>query len=344
MEQKNDTDRAVIETAEALLSEVPGAASPEHVARLPGGRNNRVYRVSAGNDRFLLKIYFRHEGDPRDRLGAEFGFLTFAWNAGIRNIPRPAVAWDELGAALYGFVDGRRLNADEVGEGEVRDALGFLRQLNDHRDTPEARTLPHASEACFSKDDHISSIDRRVERLREMPVHDDVSRDARNFAVSELAPLWAEIRSNMTTAWGKADAERRLPGSLRCISPSDFGFHNALLVNGVSLVYIDFEYAGIDDPAKTVCDFFCQPEVPVPEEFLPIFTDGIAAMTGEHAIACRVTALLPAYRVKWACIALNDFMTIDADRRRFSEHGSRDRRASGLAIARKFFSKASESL
>ena len=39
------------------------------------------------------------------------------------------------------------------------------------------------------------------------------------------------------------------------ISPSDFGFHNALRTN-TGPVFFDFEFSGWDDPAKTIIDFF----------------------------------------------------------------------------------------
>ena len=59
-------------------------------------------------------------------------------------------------------------------------------------------------------------------------------------------------------------SERPLDQQDRCLSPSDFGFHNAL-AQGETVRFIDFEYAGWDDPAKTVCDFFHHPGVPVPD-------------------------------------------------------------------------------
>ena len=48
----------------------------------------------------------------------------------------------------------------------------------------------------------------------------------------------------------------------RCISPSDFGFHNAIkTLDGVK--FIDFEFAGWDDPCKALIDFMLQPKVPI---------------------------------------------------------------------------------
>ena len=43
------------------------------------------------------------------------------------------------------------------------------------------------------------------------------------------------------------------------MSPSDFGFHNVIKKDDF-LYFIDFEYAGLDDPVKLICDFYCQPD------------------------------------------------------------------------------------
>ena len=57
------------------------------------------------------------------------------------------------------------------------------------------------------------------------------------------------------------------------ISPSDFGFHNTLVRPDGELQFLDFEYAGFDDPAKLVGDFYACPEIPTPQETFERFVD-----------------------------------------------------------------------
>ena len=93
------------------------------------------------------------------------------------------------------------------------------------------------------------------------------------------------------------------------------------------ITFIDFEYAGRDDPAKLVCDFFCQPEVPVPLAHFDTFASGVAAaldLDARHI--ARMRLLLDAYRIKWTCIMLNDFLPLDAARRAFADQGAREKR------------------
>jgi hypothetical protein len=68
-----------------------------------------------------------------------------------------------------------------------------------------------------------------------------------------------------------------------------------------------------------VCDFFCQPRVPVPMHHLETFVERVGATVRDvGAYRQRVEILLPIYRVKWCCILLNEFLPAGGDRRRFA--------------------------
>ena len=109
---------------------------------------------------------------------------------------------------------------------------------------------------------------------------------------------------------------------LRRLSPSDFGFHNALREAAGRLRFVDFEYAGWDDPAKLACDFFCQPALPVPMRFWSSFLANVTEDLPEaERQRRRIALLLPVYRIKWVTILLNDFHAVGNDRRRFARPG-----------------------
>jgi hypothetical protein len=110
-----------------------------------------------------------------------------------------------------------------------------------------------------------------------------------------------------------------------CLSPSDFGFHNALADENGRVTFLDFEYAGRDDPAKLVSDFFCQPEISVPLNYHPGFLMRLAdGLELDDAGRTRCRILLDAYRIKWSCILLNDFLPVGAARRSFADAGEWD--------------------
>ena len=302
--------------AMARLVRQAGLRGEPCLIALAGGANNRVFRVEAGGDLALLKIYFRHPGDPRDRLGAEFGFCSFAWGHGVKCLPQPLACDRGASLALYEYLPGKRVQPGEVSAEALRQAVAFYRAVNRHRDTRAARALPEGSEACFSMAAHLACVDRRVRRLAGLQSGAVVA-EAERFVREELVPRWEQVANPRCDRAGEqalSEADRRL-------SPSDFGFHNALRGPDGCLRFFDFEYAGWDDPAKLVCDFFCQPAVPVPLECWEEFAGAVAEDLAEPARQrARFAALLPVYRVKWCCILLNDFLPEGSARRRFA-HG-----------------------
>lgn len=321
------------------LADRAGVGPVRACAPFAGGANNRVFRLETPAGTFLLKSYFRHPDDPRDRLAAEFAFSRFAWDGGVRCIPRLLACDPAAGLGLFEFVFGRSLHCTVAGEPAVDQALDFFRTLNRAKDAPAAADLPTASEACFSLDDHFATVGRRVARLQSIPVGGVVDVAAAGCVESELVPLWQHVLAGARAAAAAhgLKPDRPLAPADRCLSPSDFGFHNAILANDGTLRFIDFEYAGWDDPSKLVCDFFCQPAVPAPPAAFDRFARAVAAELPNPALhVARSALLLPVYRVKWVCIMLNEFLPVGGSRRAFSgtvaEHDTR--KAGQLAKAR----------
>ena len=301
----------------ALLAKA-GLSVTHPPEQLDGGANNRVFRIRADGKSVLLKAYFQHPDDKRDRLAAEFSFATFAWQNGVRCLPQPLACDPQHHLGLFEFVEGRRLLVAEVDQDAVKQALDFFNELNRYKDKPTAKGLPIASEACFSLTGHLACVDRRLQILRAV---EDPS--AGSFVRDDLVPRWNTIAgaARVQAAALGLPLEAEIAASDRCLSPSDFGFHNALLEPTGRLRFMDFEYAGWDDPAKTVCDFFCQPSLSVSAVFYPAVVHAITSgLFQPEAHARRMDLLLPVYRMKWCCILLNDFLPVVGQRRRFARN------------------------
>jgi hypothetical protein len=335
-----------IRRASALL-EAAGLRGPFRLTSLAGGANNQVFRVDLPGGPVLLKAYFVHPEDPRDRLRADYGFSRFAWDRGVRALARPLAADPAGHLALFEFLPGVKLKPEEVTWPPVRAALDFFLAVNAHRGTAEARALPAGSEACFTLEDHLHCVRRRVARLQGMEAVSPIDHEALALVRGELtflSDLVLHHTAEEAAALGLA-LDRPVPPADRCLSPSDFGFHNALRTDA-GMKFIDFEYAGWDDPGKTVADFFCQPECPVPEVFFDDFAEAVARQTSEPGLHLRrFRLLLPVYRLKWCCIVLNDFLAAGGSRRRFArDDGNEDERkarqlSKARAALRKVFSQ-----
>jgi hypothetical protein len=304
------------------LTDRAGRGRALTVSRLAGGRNNQVYRIDTdAGPPLLLKRYFSDPRDSRDRLSAEWNFLEHAWENGVRAIPQPLAKDADAQAAAYGFVPGGKLEAAELQAAHIDSAADFILAIN----AKQRADLAPASDACFTISDHLQLVERRLLRLATLDRQAPHAADARRFVFVDLRRAWDVVRDRAVRealALG-LDLNRSLSEAECCLSPSDFGFHNALATDDGQLVFLDFEYAGKDDPAKLVLDFFCQPQVPVSLTHLERFVAKLTALPLEDAALARCRVLLDACRVKWACILLNDFLPLGDARRAFAETSDR---------------------
>jgi hypothetical protein len=304
------------------------------VRRLKGGANNQSFLILTERGYRVAKVYFRHENDRRDRLASEFSFLQYVWNRGIRNVPEPLAADHKLGIGFYGFLEGSPLRVDDIDEAAIRQAGEFIRSINRDRAHLDASGLPNASEAYFSNSEHIACVQRRVDRLTLIGDGTPVENSASKFVRQAIIPLWERIRSAFP------DSAPELDENERCISPSDFGFHNALLSDNGSISFLDFEYAGWDDPVKLACDFFSQPKVPVSEAFMDVFLSSLGEIVTTK-VRERIGLMLPLFRLKWLCIMFNEFLPVAGTRRSFaaSEDSLTQRRTEQLKMIQSFLNK-----
>lgn len=307
----------------ALLADADIKATVQSLVPCNAGGNNRTYRLETSAGAFAVKQYFRHAGDTRDRLAAEFAFLTYAAKAAPGMAPAPLAMDSASGLALYEFIEGEPYKPGEIAWAQVAQAAEFFAVLNNPAARRDAATLPTASEACFSITEHLNLIVARLDRLRAIELASDEDRAAQ-VLIEQIHTRWLALSDQVIAAYMLAgrDPSTPLEPAQCCVSPSDFGFHNALAQTDGSPRFLDFEYAGWDDPAKMTGDFFAQLAVPVPADLFDRFVqEANAAFPRPEELSQRARLLRPVYQVKWCCIALNVFLPVNLARRRFANPG-----------------------
>jgi hypothetical protein len=321
--EQPSTPAQVAKLAGDLMAESVNSAEP-----ISQGANSRVYRLRSSSGEYVMKFYFQHPQDTRDRLATEFKSLSFLWEHSIRQIPQPLKAWAKQSCALYAMVKGSS-PARELTEGNVDGAVDFLKTLKGLSQLADAKGFAPASEAFFSAKGIIDNLKSRLKRLSI----EDKSKEyqaLREYLQDDLAPLLENVAgwSNEYLISHGGSGTQEIMEKFRTLSSSDFGFHNALCTSQGVMVFLDFEYFGWDDPVKTVSDFLWHPAMSLTENLKRRFVDGMTGVfSDDPQFQIRLKALYPLFGLKWCLIFLNEFIPMDMQRRGFAQGITSDKTA-----------------
>jgi hypothetical protein len=256
----------------------------------------------------------------------EFGAMRRLWDAGLRALPRPLAADPAQGLALYAFIEGA---PPRVGEPELDQAVAFLAALRRVAATSRPEDFASASDACLSPAGVARALAARLEALLAPadaalpPEARAIHARMRAFAAESLRPdLDALARRGEALLGGSAAWSAVLPQAERVPSPSDFGFHNALQRPDGTVIFLDFEYFGWDDPAKAVADFLLHPRNPLTAPGKNYFLRKSLELYGDlPGAGLRFLALYPLFALAWCAIMLNVFTPASMARRGFAGQG-----------------------
>jgi Phosphotransferase enzyme family len=313
-------------TADAELEENVRQALQQHLGKEPtafeqlkGGRNSRVFRVDCTDgDVVAAKAYFRSARDRRDRMGCEFRALQLLQCQRLRNVAEPLAMDQERHVAIYGFIEGAQAFSSAISEQDIAQVLDFLRRLQQIAQGGAAPDYPPASEACFSIEAIFENLNGRIAAL-EQAASDEPS--LARFLEEDLIPVRRAAEQWCREFGREQDINPAAEISIaaRTLSPSDFGFHNALRRANGELAFLDFEYFGWDDPAKTIADFLLHPGMELSRDLKQQFFAGaVSVFSASPKIEARVRSVYPLFALKWVTILLNEFTLDHGPRRSFA--------------------------
>ena len=282
-------------------------------SRLSGGRNNRVYKLDSPKGAFVLKVYFRHPGDRRNRRNAEFQFASFLWKKGFRRIPRPVASCPKHEASIFRLLPGSKLGRGGIGPMEIGALARFLVFCRKSSRRLSPSSFPSASEACFSIREFEGIL---KERIRHAARAGDKA--LRSLVLREIQPTLSACLDHAGALAGTKRLSRTLPLARRTLSPADHGFQNCLRA-GKRVAFIDFEYAGWDDPVTVISNACLHPGIPMPQEYQAGFVRSVMRGIGARREDwLRLRLIYPLQALKWALILLNPLLSVGQARRKFA--------------------------
>jgi hypothetical protein len=276
-----------------------GAAGATLV-QLQGGINNRVFRCGDGTTMHVIKGYSPTQPGQRDRMRAEVEFLDYAAQVAPQYVPHLLHVDHVQRCVVLEYFHGEPYpDGRSPRQADVDAAIDFFRCLNADRRAATRCVTAGAAEGFLRISEHMANVRTRVASMGTDHLPTGTKAHAADLLL-RLADLTDSVERRTWELIASGATANAIDVDRLCLSPSDFGFHNAIRTDS-GIKFIDFEFAGWDDPAKAVADFVLQPRVPVRTGTLPL----LRALDDNQAIVrkrCEVLGLV--LRLKWVCIML----------------------------------------
>ena len=283
------------------------------------GGNNRIFLLAGHSARAALKFYPPQAEDPRDRLGQEFGALSFLHRHGIAEVPRPLARDAAHRCAAFGWIDGAPPGQPDAAD--VDQLADFFIRLQGLRERHGGNMLVAASAACLSPAMATDQVGARLARLCEAI---EPASAVADFVGSSLAPAAQTQAAHLEASCAAASLPFAgpLPRRLQALSPSDFGLHNAVRRPNGRLAFLDFEYFGWDDPAKAIADVMLHPGMALSDDLAGRYRNRVVAALGpaDSGLSFRLDLLFPSMVLLWCLIMLNEFLPERWTRRAIAGH------------------------
>lgn len=296
------------------------------IEKIGRGRNSEVYKAVCGDESFAVKLYSDETMEGRSRIDTEFSSLKFLWDNNVDCVPRPHATDKNKNLAVFEFVSGNTVESKDVSAGDMENALNFLSVLKKLSMVDGSERLPHAAEACFATEDIVKNIRFRYERLVSIRGEGIIYNKLSQFLNNGFAPSFERFSVPAVSLASGASCSDvgLLDVSKRTLSPSDFGFHNSIKDDDGKLTFIDFEYFGWDDPAKTTADFLLHPAMQLTDKLRAQFVNGMVEIFGgDEGFYSRFQKVYPLFALKWVMIILNEFLPEFVEKRGYADDEGR---------------------
>ncbi len=253
--------------------------------RIQLGRNNYVYRFREKGKIKIHKI-FRN----KNRFVHEVDFLEYLKKINIKNVPKIEYLNSKKKYYVCNYIKGN--SAKKITKKEINSCINFIKKINKKK-----IIFKKAVDSCWSISDHCKLVQKNITKIKKIKLIDKKLNYILLYSLNEFYKLKKDIKIL------RKDFYKKLKKKEAILSPSDFGFHN-VKINKKKLFFFDFEYSGLDDPKKLICDFFCQPDYFIDIKNFNYFTTKILGKNKFNKDKKLMMMLLKIHSIKWICILI----------------------------------------
>lgn len=279
--------------------------SIEKILPINFGKNSNSYAIFTESKKYFLKIYPVTQINNRKRLISELNFLNFLKSNNVNNISSPVNCDKKKNWILFNWINGVKINYPS--EANCNELIKFICEIQNCKNSINARSIFNASEANFTVENHINHILERINKLRIKIKTIKIEKVRTEEILNLLNEFTLQINQQKIYTY-----KSNIDYKFKILSPSDVGFHNILLDKD-KLYFIDFEYAGWDDPRKLISDLILQPQYNIPKAYFSTFRNLFKNDSFSFYVLSDLSVIIRLYRIKWVLIMLNPILYSDGN-------------------------------
>jgi hypothetical protein len=294
------------------------------------GKNSKIYKINTDKKKIILKSYY---GKKNLRIKKEFQFYKYLNQTNINNVVTP-IAFDfKNNFAALPYIVGNKIH--KVKNKHIVQFSNFINKIN--QKNIHSKKIGLAVEGIDNRKKYITICQNRINKLKLVDKKSAIKRELYLFLNEKIIPTFKILKNKINDKRIFYQVKYKLYKKDMIISPSDFGFHNAI-ESKKKIFFFDFEYAGYDDPVKLICDFYCQPNQKVSLKQKEKFKKMIIKKSKNYEeLDYLISELLPLHYLKWCCIILNEFIPSKLSIRKHAGQLKNDALHSQLIKAKNYF-------
>lgn len=270
----------------------------KNINEIKAGRNSKIYKVDLNKKSIILKFYL---GKGTQRIRRERQFYKYLNKINNKNTIKPISFNLKNNFAVYPYLEGKKIK--KISTAHILKACNFIKKINNRGPSK----LFIAVDGIKNRKDHLKLVEKKINLMKLIKKNSLIKKDCFLFLKYKIIPKYNDIKKNLIKSNILKSSKFKLLRDQMIISPSDFGFHN-IIESNKKLFFLDFEYAGLDDPVKLICDFYCQPDQSISILQKKLFIEKFLSRNEfSKDIKFLVKKFLPVHQLKWCCIILNEF-------------------------------------
>ncbi len=274
--------------------------------------NNLISKINLNGIKIIKKNLSKIKNKKINTYQNELKFYKFLKKSNIKTTPK-LINYNNKECILeLEELKGRSFLQKNINRSSICQYINFLNQINSKNSIKNFKMLNNASEYSFTIEDYLVVIKKKITKTKKILIKYNDLKLLKNFM--DLENYFINYKKFIYLSFSKKFIIKKY----LCASHSDIGFHNVIIKNK-QLFFYDFEYSGLDDPSKFICDFFLQPKYKIEHNFFKLFEKYLFLNhESRDDILYRSKVILPISALKWACIYLGIYDNKVLNKRLFS--------------------------